>query len=165
MEYFGLISNKIGVSAEQIAATVALLDENATIPFIARYRKEKTGSLDEVQIAAIADEYHRYLEIEDRKSTILRTIEEQGKLTSELKARIERSWDATELEDIYLPYKPHRKTRADVAREQGHEPLAEAIFAQKREGDEAMRQIGERRRGKESRRSVTRGTWYYCRMD
>ena len=148
MEYFGLISNKIGVSAEQIAATVALLDENATIPFIARYRKEKTGSLDEVQIAAIADEYHRYLEIEDRKSTILRTIEEQGKLTSELKARIERSWDATELEDIYLPYKPHRKTRADVAREQGHEPLAEAIFAQKREGDEAMRQIGERLKAK-----------------
>ena len=148
MEYFGLISNKIGVSAKQIAATVALLNENATIPFIARYRKEKTGSLDEVQIAAIADEYHRYLEIEDRKATILRTIEEQGKLTSELKARIERSWDATELEDIYLPYKPHRKTRADVAREQGHEPLAEAIFAQKREGDEAMRQIGERLKAK-----------------
>ena len=148
MEYFGLISNKIGVSAKQIAATVALLNENATIPFIARYRKEKTGSLDEVQIAAIADEYHRYLEIEDRKATILRTIEEQGKLTSELKARIERSWDATELEDIYLPYKPHRKTRADVAREQGHEPLAEAIFAQKREGDEAMRKIGERRKAK-----------------
>lgn len=148
MEYFGLISTKIGVSAKQIAATVALLNENATIPFIARYRKEKTGSLDEVQIAAIADEYHRYLEIEDRKATILRTIEEQGKLTSELKARIERSWDATELEDIYLPYKPHRKTRADVAREQGHEPLAEAIFAQKREGDEAMRQIGERLKAK-----------------
>ena len=148
MEYFGLISNKIGVSAKQIAATVALLNENATIPFIARYRKEKTGSLDEVQIAAIADEYHRYLEIEDRKATILRTIEEQGKLTSELKARIERSWDATELEDIYLPYKPHRKTRADVAREQGHEPLAVAIFAQKREGEEAMRRLNERIRAK-----------------
>ena len=131
MEYFGLISNKIGVSAEQIAATVALLNENATIPFIARYRKEKTGSLDEVQIAAIADEYHRYLEIEDRKATILKTIEEQGKLTSELKARIEQSWDTTELEDIYLPYKPHRKTRADIAREQGYEPLAIALFEQK----------------------------------
>ena len=131
MEYFGLISNKIGVSAKQIAATVALLNENATIPFIARYRKEKTGSLDEVQIAAIADEYHRYLEIEDRKATILKTIDEQGKLTDELKARIEKSWDLTELEDIYLPYKPHRKTRADVAREQGYEPLAEAIFSQK----------------------------------
>ena len=131
MEYFGLISSKIGVTANQVAATVALLNENATIPFIARYRKEKTGCLDEVQIAAIADEYHRYLEIEDRKATIFKTIDEQGKLTSELKARIERSWDLTELEDIYLPYKPHRKTRADVAREKGYEPLAEAIFAQK----------------------------------
>ncbi len=131
MVYFDFISSKVGVSAGQIAATVALLNENATIPFIARYRKEKTGSLDEVQIAAIADEYHRYLEMEDRKATILNTIAEQGQLTDELKARIEKCWDATELEDIYLPYKPHRKTRADVAREQGYEPLAEAIFSQK----------------------------------
>ena len=145
MEYYGLISAKVGVAAKQVAATVALLNENATIPFIARYRKEKTGSLDEVQIAAIADEYHRYLEIEDRKATILKTIDEQGKLTDELKARIEKSWDLTELEDIYLPYKPHRKTRADVAREQGYEPLAIAIFAQKREGEEAMRRLEERR--------------------
>ena len=127
---------------------MALLNENATIPFIARYRKEKTGSLDEVQIAAIADEYHRYLEIEDRKATILKTIEEQGKLTNELKARIEQSWDATELEDIYLPYKPHRKTKADVAREQGYEPLAIAIFAQKREGEEMMRRLGDRLKAK-----------------
>ena len=148
MEYFGLISTKIGISAKQVAATVALLNENATIPFIARYRKEKTGSLDEVQIAAIADEYHRYLEIEDRKATILKTIEEQGKLTNELKARIEQSWDATELEDIYLPYKPHRKTKADVAREQGYEPLAIAIFAQKREGEEMMRRLGDRLKAK-----------------
>ncbi len=145
VEYFGLISAKVGVGVQQVAATVALLDENATIPFIARYRKEKTGSLDEVQIAAIADEYHRYLEIEDRKATILKTIEEQGKLTDELRARIEKSWDLTELEDIYLPYKPHRKTRADVAREQGYEPLAKAIFEQRREGDEAIRKLGERR--------------------
>ena len=136
------------MSAKQVAAVVALLNENATIPFIARYRKEKTGSLDEVQIAAIADDYHRFLEIEDRKATILKTIEEQGKLTSELRSRIERTWDATELEDIYLPYKPHRKTRADVAREQGYEPLATAIFAQKREGDEAMRRLGERLKAK-----------------
>ena len=145
MEYFGLISNKIGVAEKQVAATIALLNENATIPFIARYRKEKTGSLDEVQIAAIADEYHRMLEIEDRKSTILKTIEEQGRLTSELKARIEGTWELTELEDIYLPYKPHRKTRADVAREQGYEPLAKAIFEQKREGDEAMKRLGDKR--------------------
>ena len=145
MVYFDFISSKLGVSAKQIAATVALLNENATIPFIARYRKEKTGSLDEVQIAAIADEYHRYLEIEDRKATILNTIAEQGQLTDELKARIEKCWDATELEDIYLPYKPHRKTRADVAREQGYEPLAKAIFEQKREGDEAMKRLGDKR--------------------
>ncbi len=145
MVYFDFISSKVGVSAKQIAATVALLNENATIPFIARYRKEKTGSLDEVQIAAIADEYHRYLEMEDRKATILNTIAEQGQLTDELKARIEKCWDATELEDIYLPYKPHRKTRADVAKEQGYEPLAKAIFSQKREGDEAMKRLGDKR--------------------
>ena len=145
MVYFDFISSKVGVSAKQIAATVALLNENATIPFIARYRKEQTGSLDEVQIAAIADEYHRYLEMEDRKTTILKTIAEQGKLTDELKARIEQCWDLTVLEDIYLPYKPHRKTRADVAREQGWEPLAKAIFEQRREGDEAIRRLGDKR--------------------
>ena len=114
----------------QVAATVALLNDKATIPFIARYRKEKTGSLDEVQISAIAGEYHRFLELDDRKQTILDTIEGQGKMTSELRRRIEASWDATELEDIYLPYKPHRKTRADVAREQGLEPLAKILWKQ-----------------------------------
>lgn len=145
MKFLGLIANKIGIAEKQVEATVALLNDNATIPFIARYRKEKTGSLDEVQIAAIADEYHRFLEIDDRKATILKTIEEQGKLTIELKARIEKSWDLTELEDIYLPYKPHRKTRADVAREQGYEPLAKAIFEQRAAGDEAIRRLGERR--------------------
>ena len=145
MKFLGLIANKIGIAEKQVEATVALLNDNATIPFIARYRKEKTGSLDEVQIAAIADEYHRYLEIDDRKATILKTIDEQGKLTDELKARIEQSWDLTELEDIYLPYKPHRKTRADVAREQGYEPLAKAIFEQRAAGDEAIRRLGERR--------------------
>ena len=131
MENFGLIASHLGLAVKQVAATVALLNENATIPFIARYRKEKTGSLDEVQIAAIAEEYHHYLEIEDRKATILKTIEEQNKLTNELRIRIEQCWDATELEDIYLPYKPHRKTRADIAREQGYEPLATAIFEQR----------------------------------
>ena len=130
-DFSRLIASRIGVAATQVAATIALLNENATIPFIARYRKERTGSLDEVQIATIADEYHRFLEIDDRKATILKTIEEQGKLTPELRQRIEQSWDATELEDIYLPYKPHRKTRADVAREQGYEPIAQAIFEQK----------------------------------
>ena len=144
-DFSKLISSRIGVAATQVAATIALLNENATIPFIARYRKERTGSLDEVQISQIADEYHRYLEIDDRKATILNTIAEQGKLTNELRMRIEQCWDTTELEDIYLPYKPHRKTRADVAREQGYEPLAQAIFAQKREGNEAIKRLGKER--------------------
>lgn len=141
MKYAELISSRLGIASRHIEATVALLNENATIPFIARYRKEKTGSLDEVQIAAIADEYHRFLELDDRKVTILHTIDEQGKLTDALRSRIEQCWDATELEDIYLPYKPHRKTRADLAREQGYEPLATAIMAQRREGDEAIRRL------------------------
>ena len=144
-DFSKLISSRIGVAAAQVAATIDLLNENATIPFIARYRKERTGSLDEVQISKIADEYHRFLELDDRKATILKTIEEQGKLTTELRQRIEQSWDTTELEDIYLPYKPHRKTRADVAREQGLEPLAIAIFAQRKEGEEAMKRLGDKR--------------------
>lgn len=130
MDFSALISSRVGIDARQVAATVALLNDKATIPFIARYRKEKTGSLDEVQIGAIADEYHRLLELDDRKQTILDTIEGQGKMTPELRRRIEASWDATELEDIYLPYKPHRKTRADVAREQGLEPLAKILWKQ-----------------------------------
>ena len=130
-DFSTLISSTIGVAAAQVAATIALLNENATIPFIARYRKERTGSLDEVQISQIADEYHRFLEIDDRKATILKTIDEQGKLTPELRQRINLCWNATELEDIYLPYKPHRKTRADLAREQGYEPLAKATIEQK----------------------------------
>lgn len=144
-DFSTIISSRIGVAATQVAATISLLNENATIPFIARYRKERTGCLDEVQISQIADEYHRFLEIDERKTTILKTIEEQGKLSDELRARIDKSWDATELEDIYLPYKPHRKTRADVAREKGYEPLAQAIFAQRREGDEAIRRLGKER--------------------
>ncbi len=130
MDFSTLISPRVGIGARQVAATIALLNDKATIPFIARYRKEKTGSLDEVQIGAIADEYHRFLELDDRKQTILDTIEGQGKLTPELRQRIEASWDATELEDIYLPYKPHRKTRADIAKEQGLEPLAKILWKQ-----------------------------------
>lgn len=130
MDFSSLISSRIGIGAQQVAATITLLNDKATIPFIARYRKEKTGSLDEVQISTIADEYHRFLELDDRKHTILDTIEGQGKLTPALRQRIEASWDTTELEDIYLPYKPHRKTRADVAKEQGLEPLAKILWKQ-----------------------------------
>ena len=128
--YAAHIAPVLGLQPRQVAATIALLDDKATIPFIARYRKEKTGSLDEVQIAAISEQYTRILELEARKQTILSTIEEQGKLTPELKAQIDDCWSATELEDIYLPYKPHKKTRADIAREKGLQPLADRIKKQ-----------------------------------
>jgi len=133
MNYSMLIAPVVGVAEKGVAATIALLDEKATIPFIARYRKERTGSLDEVQIAAIAEQYAKFQEMSERKETILKTIEEQGKLTEELKKRIEACWNATELEDIYLPYKPHKKTRADIAREKGLEPLAELLMKQRPE--------------------------------
>lgn len=138
MNYAQLISPALSISEKQVAATIALLDEKATIPFIARYRKEKTGSLDEVQIGAIQTEYNRLQDIADRKQTILSTIEEQGKLTPELRQRIEECWNATELEDIYLPYKPHRKTRADVAIERGLEPLAKQLMSQQNGNIQAM---------------------------
>ena len=130
MTYAEHIAPNLGLRASQVAATIALLDDKATIPFIARYRKEKTGSLDEVQIAAIADQYARLIELDDRKTTILNTIEEQGKLTPELRQQIEDCWSATDLEDIYLPYKPHKKTRADIAREKGLQPLADRLRKQ-----------------------------------
>ena len=128
--FANIISPIVGIPEKQVDATLQLLDEKATIPFIARYRKEKTGSLDEVQIANIAERYTRLMELNERKQTILKTIEEQGKLTPELKERIEKCWDATEIEDIYLPYKPHRKTRADIAIERGLEPLAKQLMRQ-----------------------------------
>lgn len=128
--YAHIISTQLPIREKQIAATITLLDDKATIPFIARYRKEQTGSLDEVQISDIKSQYERLQEMADRKQTILNTIEEQGKLTSELRRRIEDCWSATELEDIYLPYKPHRKTRADIAIERGLEPLAEELLKQ-----------------------------------
>lgn len=131
MTYAGLISPILSISERQVEATIALLDEKATVPFIARYRKEKTGSLDEVQIAAIQTEYERLQDLAERKKTILSTIEAQGKLTEELNQRIARCWNTNELEDIYLPYKPHRKTRADIAIERGLEPLAKQLMSQK----------------------------------
>lgn len=126
-----IISGAVGIAERQVAATVALLDEGATIPFIARYRKEKTGSLDEVQIAAIQAQYVKLHELAKRKETIYARLDELGNADQELRKRIEECWDATELEDIYLPYKPHRKTRADVAIEKGLLPLAEEILKQR----------------------------------
>jgi uncharacterized protein len=128
--YSQLISQSLSISERQISKTIDLLDEGATIPFISRYRKEITGSLDEIQISDIKHQYEKLQELSKRKETILNSIEEQGKLTPELKMRIENSWDNTELEDIYLPYKPKKQTRAEIARKKGLEPLAKILMAQ-----------------------------------
>lgn len=125
-----LISKALNIAEKQVKATLDLLESGCTIPFISRYRKEATGSLDEVQIAAINDQYEKLGELQKRKVTILTTIEEQGKLTDALHDRIDNCWNATELEDIYLPYKPKRRTRAMAAREKGLEPLAQYLMSQ-----------------------------------
>ena len=126
-----LIARQLQIGEPQVAATLQLIDEGCTIPFIARYRKERTGQLDEVQVSAISQHYARLQELSRRKDTIVGTIEAQGKLTDELRQRIADSWNATELEDIYLPYKPRRRTRAQVAREHGLEPLATLLLLQR----------------------------------
>ena len=111
--------------------TLKLLDEGCTIPFISRYRKERTGGLDEMQITAISNRLEQLQEIAKRKDTVIKTIVELGKMTPELQKRIDDCWDSTTLEDIYLPYKPKRRTRAQVAREQGLEPLAQLLLLQR----------------------------------
>ena len=126
-----LIATALNLQEKAVANTLALLEEGCTIPFISRYRKERTGGLDEVQIAAISDRFDKLHEIQKRKETVVKTISDLGKLTPELQKRIEECWDATELEDIYLPYKPKRRTRAQVAREQGLEPLAKILMLQR----------------------------------
>jgi len=126
-----IISERLHIPASQVEATLDLLAAGCTIPFISRYRKEATGNLDEVQIAAISDLNERLSELQKRKETILKTIDAQGKLTDELQRRITASWDATEIEDLYMPYKPRRRTRAQVAREQGLEPLATLLLLQR----------------------------------
>ena len=122
------ISHSLSLPLQSVSAVLTLLNEGCTIPFISRYRKERTGGLDEVQITDISELYDRLKELGKRKETILKTIREQEKLTPELEARIRACMDSTELEDIYLPYKPKRRTRAQIAREQGLEPLALAIM-------------------------------------
>ena len=126
-----IIAQRLGLSLEQVDNTLALLDAGCTIPFIARYRKERTGNLNEVQIAQISELYEKLQELEKRKETILKTIGEQGALTPELESRIRQCYVSSELEDLYLPYKPKRRTRAQVAREQGLEPLAVLLKAQR----------------------------------
>lgn len=132
MELFHkMISVALGITEKQIKNTLSLLNDGATIPFISRYRKEVTGGLDEVQIENIKIQNDKLCDLAKRKETIVNTIGEQGKMTPELQKRIDNSWDATELEDIYLPYKPKRKTRAEAARQKGLEPLAITLLLQR----------------------------------
>ena len=138
MNILEIISNIIGARPSQVEGIIALLDDGATIPFISRYRKERTGGADEVVVGAVKKEYERLQELEKRKIYILKSIDDQDKLTDELRKRIEICVDSTKLEDIYLPFKPRRRTRATIAREKGLEPLAEVIFAQKRDGLSAI---------------------------
>lgn len=129
-EHLDLISAELSIKNWQVSNVARLIDEGATIPFISRYRKEQTGSLDEVAVASVKEKLAKFEELEKRKQTVLTTIEEQGKLTPDLKQRIERCFDSTELEDIYLPYKPKRRTKATIAKERGLEPLATLIMRQ-----------------------------------
>jgi len=124
------VTEETGLKSFQVENTVELLREGATVPFIARYRKERTGELDEVEIRNVEERFGYFTELEERKITVLKSIGEQGKLTPELTARIEASRQKTELEDLYLPYKPKRRTKATIARERGLEPLADLIVAQ-----------------------------------
>ncbi|MBQ7945817.1 MAG: RNA-binding transcriptional accessory protein [Bacteroidales bacterium] len=126
-ELFARIAQNLQLKPHRVESCITLIEEGATIPFISRYRKEATGSMNEVEVAAVAEQYQKYKELEKRKESILSTIEEQGKLSDALRQRIEDCWEANLLEDIYLPYKPKRRTRAQIAREQGLEPLAQLI--------------------------------------
>ena len=130
--YTNLISKQLNIAERKVSNTLNLLAEGATIPFISRYRKEATGSLDEVQVGNIKKQLDKLQEIDKRRDSILKSIEEQGKLTDELKQRINSTYDLTILEDLYLPYKRKRKTRASVAREKGLEPLAKKLLEQDR---------------------------------
>ena len=139
-EIIGLIAKNCGIENWQAENTLKLIEEGATVPFISRYRKERTGNLDEVQIGAVADALDKIKALKERKEAIIKNIEKQGKLTDELKARISKSWDPVEVEDIYAPFKRKTKTRAESAREAGLEPLAKMIMSQGNGNVESMAQ-------------------------
>ena len=122
-----VIARQLQLPLRHVQGAVRLLREGATVPFISRYRKEATGSMDEVQVGAVKEALERLTALEARRATVLETIGGQGRLTDELRRRIEACWDPVELEDLYLPYRPKRRTRAAVARERGLEPLAELL--------------------------------------
>lgn len=138
--YAKMIGKALGLSERSVTNTLQLIDEGCTIPFISRYRKERTCNLDEVQITAISDAYDKLKEISKRKDTVVKTITEQGKMTDDLQRRIDACWDANELEDIYMPFKPKRRTKAQVAREQGLEPLSLILMMQRERNIEAAAQ-------------------------
>ena len=122
------IAEELKITAKQVAAVALLLSENATVPFIARYRKEVTGSLDEVVITAIRDRLEQLAELDKRREAILESLEKQGQLTDELKAKVMAAETMAVLEDIYLPFRPKKRTRATMAKEKGLEPLAKLLF-------------------------------------
>jgi uncharacterized protein len=124
------IAKELKITARQVTATVGLLDDGATVPFLARYRKEMTGGLDEVVITSIRDRVGQLRELDKRRAVILASIEEQGKLTDVLQGQIHAATSMTELEDLYLPYRPKRRTRAIIAKERGLEPLAQMLWGQ-----------------------------------
>src|SRR4051812_15589190 len=128
------IAGLLQIPLKGLVATIELFDEGGTVPFIARYRKEVTGNLDEVQILGVQEKLAYFRELAERREMILRTIEDQGKLTDELRARIVATFDRSELEDLYLPYKPKRRTKATIAREKGLEPLALYLWEQRETG-------------------------------
>lgn len=138
--YAKMIGQALGLSAGSVCHTLQLIDEGCTIPFISRYRKERTGNLDEGQITAISDAYDKLKEISKRKDTVVKTITEQGKMTDDLQRRIDACWNANELEDIYMPFKPKRRTKAQVARELGLEPLSVILMMQRERNIEAAAQ-------------------------
>ena len=129
--YSNVVATELAIKEKQVDAVISLIEEGGTVPFIARYRKEATGSLDEVIIANIRDRVSQLKELDKRREAILKSIDEQGKLTPELAKKINEAETMTVLEDIYLPYKPKRKTRASIAREKGLEPLADTLIQQK----------------------------------
>jgi uncharacterized protein len=128
--HFNRIAKELSVATKQVATTIDLLDQGGTVPFISRYRKELTGSLDEVQIAAIRDRIVQLRDLDKRKEAVLKSLREQEKLTPELESQVSEAETMARLEDIYLPYKPRRRTKATIAREKGLEPLAKMVFEQ-----------------------------------
>jgi len=137
-KFIAIIATLLQLSEKQVKNAIQLFLEGATIPFISRYRKEMTDGMDEVQLGDTKEQYDRLCELAKRKLAVLKSIEEQNKLTEELKTRIDDCWNITELEDIYLPYKPKRRTRAEIAREKGLEPLAKMLMKQQSNDMERM---------------------------